>query len=176
MNDFDSDFELELHESRPAPRGELLDSLVSKVSARPASARKSRWQLRLAGVMTAAALVALAALGGVSAASNAISHSNKAGHHEQGDDGRGHDGQGGDGDDGDHDGDDGDHHGHGGQGDDGDHDEHGGHREHHGKRVAICLNGSTVVIFVKPKKANKIVNIKHRGVFATGHPPTCPVI
>ena len=60
MNDFDTDFEHELHESRPAPRGELLDSLVSKVSARPAPARKSRWQLRLAGVMAAAALVGLA--------------------------------------------------------------------------------------------------------------------
>ena len=75
MNDFDSDFELELHESRPAPRGELLDSLVSKVGARPAPARKSRWQLRLAGVMAAAALLGLAGLGGVSAASNAGSHS-----------------------------------------------------------------------------------------------------
>ncbi len=51
MNDFESDFELELHESRPAPRGELLDSLVSKVGTRPAPVRRSKWQLRLAAVM-----------------------------------------------------------------------------------------------------------------------------
>ncbi len=72
MNDFESDFEHELHESRPAPRGELLDSLVSKVSARPAPVRRSKWQLRLAAVMACAALLGLAGLGGVSVASDAI--------------------------------------------------------------------------------------------------------
>ena len=141
MNDFDSDFELELHEARPAPRGELLDSLVSKVGARPAPVRKSRWQLRLAAVMAAAALLALAGLGGVSAASNALSHSTKGGGGEQGE---GH---------------------------------HGGKAQPDEDRtVAVCLNGSSSVRFFKPKKANKIVNIKHRGVFATGNPPSCPAI
>jgi hypothetical protein len=159
MNDFDSDFEFELRESRPAPRGELLDSLVSKVSTRPAPVRKSRWQLRLAGVMAAAALVCLAGLGGVSAASDAAKHTTKAGHHEQGDDEHGGNGN--------------------GNGDDGDRED--GDREHgdreHGRKVPVCLNGSTTVVYFKAKKANKIVLIKHRGVFATpGNPPTCPAI
>ncbi len=74
MNDFDSDFEHELHESRPAPRGELLDSLVSKIGARPAPVRKSKWQLRLAGVHgVPLRWSAWPALGGVSVASNAVS-------------------------------------------------------------------------------------------------------
>lgn len=140
MNDFDSDFEHELHESRPAPRGELLDSLVSKVGARPAPVRKSRWQLRIAGVMAAAALLGLAGLGGVSAASNAISH--------HGTDGGGREeGEG----------------------------KHGGKPQPKGdKTVPVCLNGSTTVLYFSPKKANKLINIKHRGVPATpGPPPTC---
>ncbi len=72
MNDFGSDFEHELHASRPVPRGELLDSLVSKSSARPATVRRGKWQLRLAGVLAAASLLGLAGLGGVSVAANAI--------------------------------------------------------------------------------------------------------
>jgi hypothetical protein len=157
MNDFDNDFEHELHASRPAPRGELLDSLVSKITARPAPVRKSRWQLRFAAVMSAAALLALAGLGGVSAASNAVSkHSSKGASH--GDDGKG-----------------------GGHGEDGDDEGEGRHdgkdeSDHNGKTVPVCLNGSTSVRYFKPKKAFKIVLIKHRGVFATGNPPSCPVV
>jgi hypothetical protein len=83
MNDFESDFELELHESRPAPRGELLDSLVSKIGTRPAPVRKSKWQLRLAAVMACAALLGLAGLGGVSVASNAVNKSGRSGNSEQ---------------------------------------------------------------------------------------------
>jgi|tagenome__1003787_1003787.scaffolds.fasta_scaffold20801822_3 hypothetical protein len=137
MNDFDDDLEHELHASRPAPRGELLDSLVTKIGARPAPVRRSKWQLRLAATLSIAALVGLAGLGGVSVASNAISHSasHARGHEEHGDQGK-----------------------------------HGGKPEPDGKKdVEVCLNGATSSLFFEWKKANKLVNIQHRGVY--GHCP-----
>ena len=137
MNDFDSDFELELHESRPAPRGELLDSLVSKVSTRPAPVRKSKWQPRLAGAMAAAALLALAGLGGVSVASNAIVQASVGGGGEP--------------------------------------DEGGPPTEPVGdKTVAVCLNGSSTVVYFTSKNAVRLVEIQARAVYATpGDPPSC---
>ena len=145
MNDFDDDLEYELHASRPAPRGELLDSLVTKISARPAAVRKSKWQLRLAVMLSIAALVGLAGLGGVSVASNALSHSAEKG--------RGHE----------------DH------GDDGDHGKHGGKPDPDDKRdVGVCLNGSTTVLYFKHKKAVKLVEIQHRGVYSVDG--SCPAV
>jgi len=133
MNDFDRDLEHELHASRPAPRGELLDSLVTKINARPAPVRRGKWQLRLAVMLSISALVGLAALGGVSAASNALSHSANSGRHE-------------------------------------DNGKHGGKPEPQGKKtVAVCLNGSTTVLYFDQKKAIKLVEIQHRGVY-----PPCP--
>ena len=130
MNDFDDDLEYELHASRPAPRGELLDSLVTKISARPAPARRGKWQLRLAVTLSVAALVGLAGLGGVSVASNAVSHS--------ADKGRGHE----------------------------DNGKHGGKPVPDAKRtVQVCLNGSTTALFFDQKKAVKLVDIQHRGVY-----------
>jgi hypothetical protein len=165
MNEFGDDLESELRESRPAPRGEVLDSLVTKITARPAPARRGAWQLRLAGLMAAAALVAVAGLGGVSVAADSVSKTAKAGHHEHGDGGKNHEGE--DEDDDDHGRDE---HSHDGHGD-------GHHGEHHGHQVPICYNGSTKVRYVSKKKAVRIVEIQHRGVYATpGHPPTCPVI
>ena len=136
MNDFDDDLEYELHASRPAPRGELLDSLVTKISARPAPVRKSKWQLRLAVTLSIAALVGLAGLGGVSVASNALSHSANSG--------RGHE----------------------------DNGKHGGKPAPQGDKVVeVCLNGATSSLFFEAKKANKLVNIQHRGVFGS-----CPAV
>jgi hypothetical protein len=145
MNDFDDDLEYELHASRPAPRGELLDSLVTKIGARPAPVRRSKWQLRLAVTLSIAALVGLAGLGGVSVAANAISHS--ASH------ARGHDEH----------------------GDRGEHGKHGGKPEPDGKKdVGVCLNGSMTVLYFEAKKANKLVNIQHRGVFSVND--SCPAV
>lgn len=128
-DDFEPDLEHELRASRPAPRGELLDGLVTKIHARPAPARRSAWQLRIATVLSLAALVGLAGLGGVSAASSAFSH---GGGHAQGSNGK-----------------------------------HGGKSKPEGKKdVGVCLNGSTKVLYFEKKKAIKLVEIKHRGVYA----------
>jgi hypothetical protein len=141
MNDFDRDFEHELHASCPAPRGELLDELVTKINARPAPARRSKWQLRLAAVLSIAALVGLAGLGGVSVAANAISQS--------ADKGRGHDD-------------------HGNRGDRDEHGKHGGKPEPDGdKDVPVCLNGASSVLYFTQKKAIKLVEIQHRGVYGS---------
>jgi len=88
-NEF-SELESDLRAARPEPRSDLISQLVGRVEATRVPFRRSRVRLALAGVLTTAALMAFALVGGFSYTASAASavakatgiskaHSNNAG-------------------------------------------------------------------------------------------------
>ena len=143
-DDFDP-FASELRGERPAPRGELLDSLVSRmhVAAPARSRRGSAWQLRLAVALTVLVTAAFGALGGFGAAASAAKGgASKATKIAKGD---GRESERG-----------------------GDNDERH-HGDHHRRKVRVCIVATNKEIFVSKKLAKWLIA---SGAATLGH---CPV-
>jgi hypothetical protein len=148
MMEFESDLENDLHAARPAPSGQLLDALVSKMQHAPVATRRGSWSLRLAVLASVVMFAGLGALGGVSVASGVGKHVAKttvsSGHHDSEDD-------------------------------EGERRQGGKEHPDRQRKVPLCLTGQSEVRWFKVKKATKLV-AKGKARPAVGEPPACEVI